>query len=109
MTSSEVAPGQANADGDGGGIGFGEKIDAEVAKREDAEHDQKTDQHYGKDRSLNACFSKCHDSTPQEQLLPRPPWPLTPWHLTPWPLTWAPDPCLLNALYSCAVFQFLRP
>src|SRR5262249_1451570 len=51
---------KSQADEDGGWIGLGEEVDAEIAKREDPEPDKKPDHHDREDRALDAYFSESH-------------------------------------------------
>ena len=56
VISSGDAPGSRSDTLTWRGIGLREEIDAEVAEREDAEHDQRHDQHRGEDRPADAEF-----------------------------------------------------
>ena len=48
--------GQLDVNVDGGGIGFGKKINGEAAIRKRAERHKKSDKHHGEDGILYACF-----------------------------------------------------
>src|SRR5262249_27387297 len=48
--------GEIDVDIDGRWIGFGEEIDGEAAVRKDAEGHEKSDEHHGEDRILDADF-----------------------------------------------------
>ena len=56
VISSGAAPGQPERHVDGRRIGLREQIDAEIAEREDAQHDERHHEHRGEDRPPDAEF-----------------------------------------------------